>query len=113
MKFRQKQIWLIDFDPSFGHEYKKMRPGLIIENTKYIELGNLLTVIPISSKIDKHNELDIMLPKNEKNRLILNSLLKIQQISTFDKRRFVRYIGICDDDIMETVKKNIRKYLSI
>ena len=25
---------LIDFDPSFGHEYKKMRPGLIIESSQ-------------------------------------------------------------------------------
>ncbi|MBM3236847.1 type II toxin-antitoxin system PemK/MazF family toxin [Candidatus Poribacteria bacterium] len=28
--FRCGQIWLVNFDPSFGHEYKKVRPTLIV-----------------------------------------------------------------------------------
>jgi len=40
-KFQQGQIWLVNFDPSFGHEYKKVRPALIVQNDKYIECGNL------------------------------------------------------------------------
>ena len=24
--FQRGQIWLVNFDPSFGHEYKKIRP---------------------------------------------------------------------------------------
>jgi mRNA interferase MazF len=48
VEFSQKQIWLINFDPSFGHEYKKVRPGLIIEDSEYIQTGNLITVLPIS-----------------------------------------------------------------
>jgi len=47
--FRCGQIWLVNFDPSFGHEYKKVRPALIIQNNNYIESSDLLTVIPISS----------------------------------------------------------------
>ena len=72
MEFKQKQIWLINFDPSFGHEYKKVRPGIIIEDSQYIQTGNLLTVIPISSKNEKQAELDVCLAKDEKNRLINN-----------------------------------------
>ncbi|MCP5106166.1 MAG: type II toxin-antitoxin system PemK/MazF family toxin, partial [bacterium] len=33
MEFNQKQIWLVNFDPSFGHEYKKVRPALIIADS--------------------------------------------------------------------------------
>ena len=113
MKFEQKQIWLINFDPSFGHEYRKVRPGLIIENSEYIESGNLIVIVPISSKIEKQKELDIILPKDKKNQLMVNSLIKIQQISSFDKRRFIKYIGICGDKVFEVIKKNLRKYLSI
>jgi mRNA interferase MazF len=110
MKFERKQIWLINFDPSFGHEYRKARPGLIIESTEYIEFGNLLTVIPVSSMIDKRKQLDVLLPKNEINRLMFDSLLKIQHIVSFDKRRFIKYIGVCDDDIISSISKNISSH---
>ena len=61
--FQRGQIWLVNFDPSFGHEYKKIRPALIVQNNRYIESGNLLTVIPISSQITKRVELDVLLKK--------------------------------------------------
>lgn len=51
--FQQGQIWMVNFDPSFGHEYRKIRPALIIESDHYIETGNLLTVVPLSSQIKK------------------------------------------------------------
>ncbi len=48
-QFQQGQIWLVNFEPSFGHEYKKVRPALIVQSNRYINSSNLLTVIPISS----------------------------------------------------------------
>jgi mRNA interferase MazF len=111
--FYQKQIWLINFEPSFGHEYKKVRPGLIIEDSGYIQSGNLITVIPISSKAEKQTELDVYLPKDEKNRLMKDSLIKTRQISSFDKRRFFKYIGVCNQEVFAKVLANIKKYLSI
>lgn len=62
--FRCGQIWLVNFDPSFGHEYKKVRPALIVQSDAYIKHSNLLTVIPISSKTEKQKELDILVKKN-------------------------------------------------
>lgn len=29
-QFQQGQIWLVNFEPSFGHEYKKVRPVLYV-----------------------------------------------------------------------------------
>ena len=113
MDFSQKQIWLINFDPSFGHEYKKVRPGLIIEDSEYIQTGNLITVLPISSITEKQTELDVNLPKDEKNRLMKDSLIKIKQISSFDKRRFIKYIGGCNQEVFVKVLENIKKYLSL
>jgi len=113
VEFSQKQIWLINFDPSFGHEYKKVRPGLIIEDSEYIQTGNLITVLPISSITEKQTELDVNLPKDGKNRLMKDSLIKTKQISSFDKRRFIKYIGDCDQEVFEEVVENIKKYLSI
>jgi mRNA interferase MazF len=113
MTLNQKQIWLINFDPSFGHEYKKMRPALIIQDNRYIHDGNLITVLPISSIIEKPMGLDVFLPRDSDNRLMKDSLIKTHQISSFDKRRFIKYIGVCDSIIFENVKENIKKYLTL
>ena len=110
-KFRRGQIWLVNFDPSFGHEYKKVRPALIIQQQKYLISSTLLTVIPISSKIANPTELDIIVKKDTQNRLMKDSLIKTKQISSFDKRRFIKLIGTIKDDILEKVDKNIHLFL--
>lgn len=104
-------IWLVNFDPSFGHEYKKVRPALIIQNNSYIESSDLLTVIPISSQITKQTELDIMLKKDTQNRLMTDSLLKTKQISSFDKRRFIKLVGFANEETMKKVKMTIGDFL--
>ena len=110
-KFQRGQIWLVNFDPSFGHEYKKVRPALIIQQQKYITSSNLLTVIPISSKIANPTELDIILKKDTQNRLMKDSLIKTKQISSFDKRRFIKLIGTVNEQIMEKLDKNVHLFL--
>jgi mRNA interferase MazF len=109
--FKLGQIWLVNFDPSYGHEYKKVRPALIIQKDKYIASSSLLAVVPISSQTDKQTELDILIKSNSQNRLMKDSLLKMKQISSFDKGRFIKLIGIIDEATMKLVKKNIKLYL--
>lgn len=109
--YQRGQIWIVNFDPSIGHEYKKIRPALIIQQEQYILSSGLLTVIPISSKITNLTELDVILEKNARNRLMKNSLLKVKQISSFDKKRFFKLIGIVDKQIMEIVDNNIKLFL--
>ncbi|SLM29867.1 Transcriptional modulator of MazE/toxin, MazF [Desulfamplus magnetovallimortis] len=110
-KYQRGQIWLVNFDPSIGHEYRKIRPALIIQQDIYISSSGLLTVIPISSKIEKLTELDLLLEKDESNRLMKNSLLKTKQISSFDKKRFIKFIGTVEAKIMEAVDQNIGIFL--
>lgn len=110
-KFQRGQIWLVNFDPSFGHEYKKVRPALIVQNNKYAEFTNLLTVIPISSQLTKQTELDFLLKKDSQNRLMADSLLKTKQISSFDKQRFIKLIGVVGEKIMEKLGENIQLFL--
>lgn len=74
--YKKGQIWLVNFDPSIGHEYQKTRPALIIESDKYIPLGSLITVVPLSSKIDKSTLLDVLIAHDNQNRLISDSLIK-------------------------------------
>jgi len=110
-KFQRGQIWLVNFDTSFGHEYTKVRPALIVQNDRYIESNNLLTVIPISSQTIKQTDLDILLEKNAQNRLMTDSLLKTKQVSSFDKRRFIKLIGIANKETMIKIGENVQLFL--
>ena len=111
--YKQGQIWLVNFDPSIGHEYQKTRPALIIESDSYLPLGSLITVVPISSQISKSNLLDILIPRDFHNRLMNDSLIKTRQISSFDQRRFIKMIGNCSPSILQNVLSNISLFLDI
>ena len=111
--YKQGDIWLVDFDPGIGHEYQKVRPALLLENSNYVSLGNLLTVAPISSQIQKAGLLDVLIPKNDMNRLINDSILKTRQISSFDKRRFIKRIGTCQADVLASALQNVVLFLKL
>lgn len=68
--FQREQLWLVNFDPSIGHEYRKVRPALIVQQDRYIASRTLLTVIPLSTQLDKVRELDVRIAKDAKNRLL-------------------------------------------
>ena len=42
-----------------------------------------------------------------------DSLLKTKQISSFDKRRFVKLVGSVNEETMEKAKNNIKNFLYI
>lgn len=110
-RFSCGHLWLVNFDPSFGHEYQKARPGLIIESDRYIPRGKLLTIIPLSSRIEKPSELDVLIEKDADNRLMFDSLVKTKQIASFDKRRFMKRIGLVDSETIARVEANVRSFL--
>ena len=42
-----------------------------------------------------------------------DSLIKTHQISSFDKRRFIKYIGDCSQETFKKLQENIKKYLAL
>ncbi|MBI5473270.1 MAG: type II toxin-antitoxin system PemK/MazF family toxin [Ignavibacteriae bacterium] len=106
-------IYLVDFDPSVGREYQKMRPALVIQSNVVTEHSDLVTVVPVSSKIEKRDGDDVLLMKTERNRLLHDSLLKVHQVSSFDKRRFVHRIGEADQSVMEQIAHYLRKHFRL
>ena len=109
--FRCGQIWLVNFDPSFGHEYRRVRPALIVQSDAYVAAGNLLVVIPLSSKNAKRSKLDLLVPKDAENRLKTDSLLKMKQISSFDKRRFIKLIGVVNAEVLKRAEERVGDFL--
>lgn len=110
---RQGEIWLVEFEPSVGHEYQKDRPAIVASSDKLIKKSNVITVVPLTSNTDNINEEDVLIEKNSTNNLYSDSVIKTHHINTFDKRRFHNDIGKLKPDILSRVMGAIKNHFDI
>lgn len=106
-------IYLVNCEPSFGREMKKVRPALVIQESKIGENSPYVTVMPISSKVDKLTAVDVYVPKDAKNNLIADSIIKVRQISSFDKKRLIHFIGKANSPTVRSVRGYLRKHFGL
>ena len=104
------EIYLVKFYPSTGKEFSKMRPAMIIQMEDISKTSPCVTVLPISSQTKNLGLDDIYLPKDEKNRLAKDSIVKVHQISSFDKKRLIKKIGETNSPINRKVRGYLRKH---
>ena len=111
--FKCGDIYLIDFDPSVGHEYKKQRPAIIIQATETLTRSHLVTIMPLTSQVNKKLPEDILVCKDLKNQLFSNSVIKVHSIVSFDESRFIKKIGVLSHEIINQVKKYLRIHFEL
>lgn len=90
---KRGEIWLVNLDPTMGHEIKKQRPAVIVQN----DIGNKYSPITIVAPItfqgtDKIYPIEILLTiKN--SGLKKESKALFNQIRAVDKKRLIKKIG--------------------
>ena len=97
---KQGEIYLVNFDPGVGREYRKVRPAVVIQSEHVSKISPYITVMPISSQIDKIGPADILVPSDHKNQLISTSVIRSRQISSFDRARVFKKIGEVNSPIL-------------
>ena len=106
MKLQHGHIYFVEFNPSNGHEFKKMRPAVIISSNGLIKRSNLISCIPFTGNSGNVVDTDdILVKKSKQNNLFSDSVMKTQHISTFDKQRVQKYIGELEDSALNGLKK--------
>ncbi|MFA4874408.1 MAG: type II toxin-antitoxin system PemK/MazF family toxin [bacterium] len=113
MQLQYGHIYLVDFEPSVGHEYQKKRPAVIIEADKGLRQSSLVTIMPLTSQMEKAHQDDIAVRKNVHNRLFVDSVVKVHVITSFDRSRFIKRIGKMDDNVMGSIKAYLKKHFDI
>lgn len=103
-------IYLVDFDPSVGHEYKKKRPAIVVQMEGIHADSPCFTVMPMSSKLERRCIHDIFLQKDLKNRLTEDSVIKVHSLHTFDKTRFLYFIGRAGSPTIRSVRGYLRRH---
>lgn len=109
---RRGEIYTVNFDPAKGSEINKVRPAIIISNDYCNRYSETITVVPLSSKIDKVYPFEVLIKKGE-GGLPLDSKAKANQIRTIDKSRVLKLVGTLSSGMMEKVDTAIKIHLAI
>ncbi len=105
MVINQYDVFLINLDPTIGHEIKKSRPCLIISPDEMNKNIETVIIAPMTTK-----------SRNYPTRVCINfenkeGFIVLDQIRTIDKIRFIKKLGKIDSKYIKEVKRVIKEML--
>ena len=110
---KRGDIYFAQLDPAVGNEIQKTRPVVIVSNDIANRTSNLVTVIPVTSSVQKIYPFEVALLAAETG-LTKTSKALAQQIRTLDKRRLSgRCQGTVQLSKMKLIDDAIRLHLAL
>lgn len=110
---KRGEIWLVNLDPTVGHEIKKSRPGIIIQNDIGNKYSPMIIIAPITSQnIEKIYPIEVFLTKQNCG-LDKDSKVLLNHIRAVDKRRLIKKIGEADEEALEKIDEAIKISLGL
>ena len=106
---RQREIWVVNLDPTIGAEIQKTRPCVIV-NDDTVGILPLKIIAPITDYKDKFKDVPWMVtltPGNE-NGLDKKSVVDLFQVRSVAEERLVERVGIIGADQLLSVKAALK-----
>jgi len=103
---KQKEIWLINLDPTIGAEIRKTRPCIIL-NDDSIGALPLKVVSPVTDYKEKYVNVPWMvrLVPDEYNKLKKPSVIDVFQMRCVSNERLIKRIGtITEQNLKEVIQ---------
>ncbi len=98
-------IYLVNLDPTIGHEIKKTRPCLVISPNEMNRNIATIIVAPLTTKSRNYpTRIEVEL-NNKKGWIVLD------QIRSIDKTRIIRKMGEINQNQIRVVKSLIKEML--
>jgi mRNA interferase MazF len=111
---RRGEIYLVALDPTVGHEIKKTRPALVIQNDVSNEYSGTTIVIPITSTVRLPlSPTHIVLLKGAPSGLNVTSVAICEQMRVVDRARLVKHIGYLDAKLITQLDEAIAITLAL
>ena len=102
------EIYLTRLDPTVGHEIKKTRLALIIQNDVTNQYGLTTMVAPLTSTIrTPFSPASVFIPADVHTGLDVPSVAVFSQIRTVDRKRLGKRLGIVDAQTMKRADEAI------
>ncbi len=111
---KQKEIWLINLDPTIGAEIKKKRPCVIL-NDDAIGVMPLKVIAPITDFKEKYREVPwmIKLDPDNSNKLKKSSVIDLFQVRSVSQKRLIKKTGKISNDDLSKAKESIKLVFGI
>jgi mRNA interferase MazF len=111
---RRGEIYLCSFDPTVGHEIKKTRPALVIQNDVGNRYSPLTIVAAITSAISPvPYPVEVVIDPTAANGLEVRSSIRLDQIRTVDRQRLARRLGVVDSATVAQVDEALKISLGL
>jgi len=104
---RRGEIWLVNPGATTGHELRKVRPALIVQNDVGNKHGMMTIVVPIGTVNSPLYPYEVSILLKQPSRIQCN------QIRSIDKRRLIKKIGVADTETMLEVNDAIKIALDL
>lgn len=106
------EIWLVDLDPTRGHEQAGFRPALIVS----VDLFNhgpsgLAVVIPLTSR-DKGIPFHVTIDPPE-GGVSQTSFVKCEDVRSMSRERLSRRLGLVSEETLSEVEDRLRILLGL
>jgi mRNA interferase MazF len=105
---KRGNVYLVRFDPTEGSEIKKTRPALIIQNDIGNRFSNITIVAAITSKFQLPVHRTNVLIKAPEGGLSVDSVVRLDQIRSVDKRRLLKRLGAAKPNTLTKVDQAIK-----
>lgn len=111
---KRGEIYLVEFDPTRGHEIQKTRPAVIIQNDVSNEYSPITIVAAISSHFaNRPRPREVPLRPGKGTGLATPSAVILNQLRSIDRVRLLKRLGALDDAAMHRVDEAIKISLGL
>jgi len=111
---RRGDIYLVEFDPTRGHEIRKTRPAVVIQNDVSNRYSPITLVAAISSQFgNPPHPREVLVGPGGRTGLTQLSAVVLNQIRSIDCQRLLKRIGSVDGAIMRRVDNALKVSLGL
>ncbi|MEI7015027.1 type II toxin-antitoxin system PemK/MazF family toxin [Leptospira licerasiae] len=105
MVVSQYEVYLINLDPTIGHEIKKSRPCVIVSPNEMNKFISTVIIAPMTTKSHSYPTRIELTFQSKKGWIVLD------QIRTVDKVRLIKKLGKIESKTVTKVKQVIQEML--
>jgi len=111
---RRGEIYLVSFDPTVGHEIKKTRPAIVIQNDVSNEHSPITIVAAISSQFgNPPHPREVLIASGTKTGLTVPSAVVLNQIRSIDRARLQKRLGVVDAATLRRIDEALKISLGL
>src|SRR5262245_10023147 len=108
---RRGDVWLVNLDPTIGHEVRKTRPVVVVTNDLYNRDNWVVVVVPLTSHDTP--EYDQVLINPPEGGLTKASVTLPDQLRAVDRSRLVKRLGRLKPDTVSRLDYSLKVVLDL